>query len=259
MRPSSTSEVRSNVARAVEDLGIPFPVAMDNSFTTWEDYSCRFWPAWYLVDAAGFQCDYFFGEGGYADTETGIQTLLREDNPRIVLPKVFDPPRPEPNRSRPCRPVTPEIFLGYRRGRIGNPEGFDPGRVVRYPPPAALVKDVFYAEGDFLNDRDCLVHIGTDPGRIHVSYEACEVNIVAEPDPATGISEFGVEIDGRAPQESIVGESVRSGPEGAILRIDHPRLFQVVREEASDRHRLMLTTRSSGVKLYCITFVGIGY
>ena len=43
----------SNVLRATQDNGITWPVAQDNDFETWQNYSNRFWPAKYLIDKEG--------------------------------------------------------------------------------------------------------------------------------------------------------------------------------------------------------------
>src|SRR5208337_4272264 len=41
------------VLQAVADFHLEYPVVLDNSYVIWRAYSNRFWPARYLVDAAG--------------------------------------------------------------------------------------------------------------------------------------------------------------------------------------------------------------
>ena len=245
-----------NVRRAVEELGLPFPVASDNSFATWHAYSNRFWPATYLVDRDGFLSDYHFGEGGYQDTETAVQALLREVNPRLLLPKVIEPLRPEDSGIIQIRPVSPEIYLGYRRGRLGNPEGFVPGGVVAYARPATLVKDVCYADGEFLNRTDCLEHVGAGTGRVILSYDAVDVSVVVEPARDAGVQRFAVEQDGRPVDKAAMGESLTPGADGPGVDVDAPRLYHIVRNPECDRHTLALVTSSPGLRFYCISFVG---
>jgi thiol-disulfide isomerase/thioredoxin len=69
---------RSNVERAVRDLGITYPVVMDNKYEIWNAYKNTYWPAQYLMDAQGRQRYQHFGEGAYQETEKMIQTLLAE-------------------------------------------------------------------------------------------------------------------------------------------------------------------------------------
>ncbi len=68
----------ANVKAAIQRLDIPYPVTLDNDFTTWRAYSNRYWPTFYLVDKRG-QIRYTqIGEGQYDRTEAAIQALLAE-------------------------------------------------------------------------------------------------------------------------------------------------------------------------------------
>ncbi len=42
-----------NVAAGARDFGITYPVALDNTLSTWTNYRNRYWPAHYLIDAEG--------------------------------------------------------------------------------------------------------------------------------------------------------------------------------------------------------------
>jgi hypothetical protein len=245
----------TNVRRAVEELGIPYAVAMDNRFSTWSAYSNRFWPATYLVDHQGFLADYQLGEGGYRDVELSVQELLREFQPRIVLPKLIEPLRPEDGGLAPVRPVSPEVYLGFRRGRIGNAEGFSAGGIVRYRAPDDRMRDVFYADGDFHNEPDCIVHAGGGTGRILLGYDSAEVYLVAAPGES-GPAEVRVSQDGTPLAMALAGESVGLGARGPTVRLDAPRLYQLVRNPRAGRHELEIATTSPGARFYCISFVG---
>jgi thiol-disulfide isomerase/thioredoxin len=65
-----------NVQDAIERFNIRYPVAQDNSFTTWKAYGNQYWPAFYLVDSKGQVMRQHFGEGEYAEMEAAIQALL---------------------------------------------------------------------------------------------------------------------------------------------------------------------------------------
>jgi thiol-disulfide isomerase/thioredoxin len=69
---------KGNVERAIRDLGITYPVVMDNQYEIWNAYKNRYWPAQYLIDAQGRIRHQHFGEGAYQETEGMIQTLLAE-------------------------------------------------------------------------------------------------------------------------------------------------------------------------------------
>ena len=67
-----------NVKRALGDLGIAFPVAIDNNFAIWRAFNNHYWPALYFVDAQGRIRFHHFGEGEYEKSEQVIQQLLKE-------------------------------------------------------------------------------------------------------------------------------------------------------------------------------------
>lgn len=66
----------SNVKKAVGQLGIEFPVAIDNDEAAWDRYHNEAWPAFYLIDTEGRITYSIYGEHNYAATEHKIQELL---------------------------------------------------------------------------------------------------------------------------------------------------------------------------------------
>ncbi len=67
-----------NVKKALVDLGISFPVAVDNNFAIWRAFGNNYWPAHYFVDGRGRIRFHHFGEGEYEKSEQVIQQLLEE-------------------------------------------------------------------------------------------------------------------------------------------------------------------------------------
>ncbi len=67
-----------NLRSAMERLGVPFPVVMDNDFVNWRAFRNRYWPTKYLIDKRGIVRLKVIGEGGYARIESMIQSLLAE-------------------------------------------------------------------------------------------------------------------------------------------------------------------------------------
>ena len=59
-----------NVKKAVSDLGITYPVAIDNEYAIWRAFGNQYWPAHYFVDAAGHIRHHHFGEGEYDEFRT---------------------------------------------------------------------------------------------------------------------------------------------------------------------------------------------
>jgi hypothetical protein len=52
-------------ARPIGDLGIGYPVAIDNDYTIWRAFKNQYWPAHYFIDAKGQVRHHHFGEGDY--------------------------------------------------------------------------------------------------------------------------------------------------------------------------------------------------
>ena len=100
--------VVSNVKAAAKQLGVHYPIAVDDNLSTWDAYYNEYWPADYLVDAKGFVRYEDFGEGNYQQTESFIRKLLKEANPKVQLP----PPTNVAN-TEPTSPTSPESYLGY--------------------------------------------------------------------------------------------------------------------------------------------------
>ncbi|PTQ70525.1 cytochrome c biogenesis protein DipZ [Pseudomonas sp. GV071] len=70
--------VLANVQEQVRNLGITYPVAVDNDYRIWRAFNNLYWPAHYLIDANGQVRYSHFGEGAYAAQEQAIQALLAE-------------------------------------------------------------------------------------------------------------------------------------------------------------------------------------
>ncbi len=75
-----------NIVAAARQLGVRYPIAVDNNDKTWDAYSNMYWPAEYLIDASGEVRHVEFGEGDYGATESLIRDLLVDADPGVHLP-----------------------------------------------------------------------------------------------------------------------------------------------------------------------------
>ena len=98
--------VPSNVRKATRELGVDYPVAIDNGYKTWDAYQNGAWPTEYLIDRKGHIREIKEGEGTYDETERTIRTLLGEPA-QAQLASVKD--------TTPEHPTTPESYLGWER------------------------------------------------------------------------------------------------------------------------------------------------
>jgi cytochrome c biogenesis protein CcdA/thiol-disulfide isomerase/thioredoxin len=124
-------KVTANVANGAADLGITYPIALDNRYSAWTNYRNRYWPAEYLIDATGTVRHVEFGEGRYSVTEKLIRQLLGEAEPGVKLPRPVDAADTTPQST-----LTPETYFGV--GKMVNYRGggvYDEGRATfSYPP-----------------------------------------------------------------------------------------------------------------------------
>lgn len=99
-----------NVAAAIRDQGIHYPVAQDNNFTTWQAFNNRYWPAHYLVDHTGKVRQIHGGEGAYAETDRLARELLSAANPGIELPSPVEEGGDSSNDATSSHQRNPETY-----------------------------------------------------------------------------------------------------------------------------------------------------
>ena len=140
--------VVSNVRAASRDLGVRYPVAVDNGYRTWNAYQNDAWPAEYLIDRRGNVREIKKGEGRYDETERSIRTLLGEPG-AAQLASVRD--------RTPQHLTTPESYLGWLRLEryVGSP--ITPDREAAYAFQRAIpLNDLAYA-GRWRVERERIV------------------------------------------------------------------------------------------------------
>jgi thiol-disulfide isomerase/thioredoxin len=126
--------VVSNVQSAAGNLGIDYPVAIDNNYGTWDAYNNEYWPADYLIDPTGEVRAYDFGEGGYSTMETDIRQLLVANGVTSL------PPRTDVPDKTPTVQTTPESYVGYQQAAydVGTAIVHDKPLVYKAPNPVPI-------------------------------------------------------------------------------------------------------------------------
>jgi Thioredoxin like C-terminal domain len=122
------------VQSAAGNLGIDYPVAIDNNYGTWDAYNNEYWPADYLIDPSGEVRAYDFGEGGYSTLETDIRQLLTADGATAL------PPRTDVPDMTPTNQTTPESYVGYQQADydVGTSIVHDKPLVYKAPSPVPI-------------------------------------------------------------------------------------------------------------------------
>ena len=253
-----------HVRTAVAQHGLEYPIIIDNDFAVWQAYANRYWPAEFLVDREGYLRYTHFGEGAYDRTEQAIQLLLREAFPQVVLPGVMEPAVETDAPDAVCYRVTPELYLGYQRGRIGNMTGIAADKPSTYHDVDKRLEGYFFLDGDWqlMGESVARPVAAAGESKLHVKYMAKEVNLVMVPPLAGGgarielLQKLSTGSDAPAPlaAEDAGGDvTVEDGK--AFVTVDAPRMYRLVNNREIDTYDLTLVTSSDGVALYAFTFV----
>jgi len=135
----------SNVRGAVRDLGVRYPVAIDNHAATWKAYNNAYWPAEYLIDKRGHIREITEGEGQYDQTEMTIRELLGM-SANMPVTSV-------PDRTPSHLQMTPESYLGWERLQRYVGSAILPGRMAHYNFPLEMGPDSLAYSGQWRVDR----------------------------------------------------------------------------------------------------------
>jgi cytochrome c biogenesis protein CcdA/thiol-disulfide isomerase/thioredoxin len=163
--------VASNVEAGAARLHITYPVALDNNYTTWDNFGNDSWPAEYLVDASGEIRHVAIGEGDYSTTESLIRQLLTAAHPGVKLPAGTDVPDTTPDNMN----QTPETYLGSDRvdAYAGDESGAYAQGTNSYSYPSDIGQDYFGLTGTWnVGEQD--ITSGANAG-IKLNFDADDV------------------------------------------------------------------------------------
>jgi cytochrome c biogenesis protein CcdA/thiol-disulfide isomerase/thioredoxin len=246
-----------NVRRAVTELGIRYPVAIDDDYALWRGFDNQYWPAHYFVDGSGRIRGHHVGEGDYAGSEQVIRELLTAaGNGNLPAPvTVSGAALPAAIGIEAAADLdqdrSGETYIGYRRAEgFSSPGGFAQDRARSYGPPPSLRLNAWALAGTWKVDPEKAV-LSLAPGRIEFRFSARDLHLVLGPDAAGKPVRFRVTIDGAAP-ESSHGVDVDADGNGVVRE---QRLFQLIRQSGSvAEHTFSIEFLDPGVQAYAFTF-----
>lgn len=234
----------ANVGRAIEELGVDWPVVLDNDYTNWHNFANHYWPAKFLADRNGRMVYEHFGEGAYDKTEARIQELMLEGPSAEPLPTIEK--LKEPN----CFHATPELYCGYTRGILGNPGGFIYEREADYEPPRDIRDDSIALDGKFMATRE-YVESREDGASLLLSFKASEVNLVL--DASNGRATARMMLGGEVPGDTILGEDANGG--GHVV-VTEPRMYNLLKSDRPLSGVLSFQAMEGSYKAFAFTFSG---
>ena len=240
-----------NVKKAIGDLGITYPVAIDNDYAIWRAFDNQYWPAHYFIDAEGRIRHHHFGEGEYDQSERVIQELLAEAGKQNVAGGIVDVKATGAEAASNQNDVqSPETYVGWQRS-----ENFvDTKGAVNDAPHVYSAAEpklnewgltgnwTVGPENAGLNDKD---------GSIYYRFHARDLHLVLGPNADGKPIRFKVTVDGKPPGD---GHGVDTDADGNGT-VTGQRLYQLVREAGPvGDHTFEIHFLDPGVQAYAFTF-----
>jgi len=240
------------VRKAVKDLNITYPVAIDSQHAIWRAFGNRYWPALYFVDAQGQVRHHIFGEGQYDKAERVIQQLLAE-NGKAGVAGALVAVEGQGTQAAPGSggTLSMETYLGHAQaGGFVPAGGMQPDRPHHYRSAATLKLNEWTLEGLWTIERERAVARQAG-GRLATRFSARDLHLVLGREAGAQPVRFRILVDGKPPVTGH-GTDVNARGEGVV---DAHQLYQLVRLPSSaGEHVFEIEFLDPGAHAYAFTF-----
>jgi thiol-disulfide isomerase/thioredoxin len=241
-----------NVRRAVQEMGIDYPVATDNNYAVWRAFDNHYWPALYLADAQGQIRHHHFGEGEYGQSEMVIQQLLAAAGSAGAGPDLVSVDARGVEAPADWATLgSPENYTGYERTEnFASPGGAAPGQPRVYAAPAQLGLNHWALSGDWTMEAEAAT-LNQAGGQIAYRFRARDLHLVMGTAAPGASVRFRVLIDGQPPGAAH-GADLDGEGHGTV---GYPRLYQLIRQPGPVTDRTFeITFLDPGARAYVFTF-----
>ncbi len=224
-------KVPANVEKAVRELGIHYPVAIDSDHVIWNRFHNQYWPAHYIFDRQGKLREQHFGEGDYEKSEDLIRRLLGVTSRGPDTLGVESP-------SLKTQVGSPETYIGSARAE----------NQVQGSKPLAL--NQWRLSGAWKQGEEQATLVKPH-GTISYRFRARDLHLVLGPEtPGTKVR-FRVKIDGHEPGKD---HGVDTDEHGLGV-VRENRLYQLVRlKERVRDHDFEIEFLDPEVQAFAFTF-----
>jgi cytochrome c biogenesis protein CcdA/thiol-disulfide isomerase/thioredoxin len=238
-----------NVRRAVKDLNVAYPVAVDSNLVIWQAFHNQYWPAHYFIDTEGRIRAHAFGEGDYAKSEHVIQQLLKEGGYTNVPGGIVNPDAGGTEAAADTSEVlSPETYVGYGRGQNFASNHVAEDKPSDYTTPATLTLNQWGLSGNWTIGQQMTV-LNKAPGKITFRFHARDLHLVLGPGKTP--VRFRVTLDGK-PLGTVHGMDTNAAGEGTVTS---QRLYQLIRQSGTiTDHTFAIEFLDPGVQAYSFTF-----
>ena len=238
-----------NVKKAVADLKLGYPVALDNDYAIWRAFNNHYWPAHYFIDATGKVRHHHFGEGDYEGSEKIIRQLLTEAG-QTNLPDMADVSASGAEAAPDlANAQSPETYVGYERAEnFSSPGGAAENKAHLYEPGKPTLNQWGLA-GDWTVGEES-AKLNKKDGAIVYRFHARDLHLVLGPSGKEPVH-FKVTIDGAAPKADH-GSDVDEDGNGVVTG---QRLYQLIRQSGPIAdHVFEIRFSDPGAQAYAFTF-----
>ncbi len=243
---------RRNVEKAMQDLKITYPVAIDSNWEIWNAFNNRYWPAHYFIDGRGRIRYHHFGEGDYDESERVIQELLKENGAQlpssaaIALSGVGAEAASDTVDDR-----SPETYIGYHRAEhFASQEPIAEDSRKDYTPRPRLSLNQWALAGSWKVGEESAV-LQTAPGKIVFRFHARDLHLVLGTSKEGKPVRFTVKVDGTPPGEDH-GVDIDASGSGTV---QGHRLYQLIRQKGPVEDRTFeIEFLDPGVQAFAFTF-----
>ena len=228
-----------NVKAAIAQHGIHYPVALDNTLSTWLNFHNRYWPAHYLINKEGKVVYTHFGEGEYEVTENNIRYLLglKEKGETIqAAAPTF------------ALEQTPETYLGYARAEnFGGRERImqDAENTFRFP--TFLAEHEWALSGKWKVESEKIT-AAEKGAALRLNFKARKVFLVLG--TATGKPIHAtLSLNG----EAVGGNAGKDAPAG-VVTIERNTLYELIDQKSPKNSLIEIKSDTPGLEAYAFTF-----
>jgi thiol-disulfide isomerase/thioredoxin len=243
---------QGNVLAATKDLGVTYPVAIDNDYKIWRAFSNQYWPAHYFFDANGKLRYHHFGEGKYEQSELVIRGLLAERNGKPAAGDLVKVSASGEQAASDIADVqSPETYLGMeKQNNFASPEDLLQDETQTYTTPSDLALNNWAFGGSWTEGAES-ASLASAPGKIVFRFHARDLHLVLGPGADGKPVRFRVKLDGAAPADAH-GTDIDADGNGTVKE---QRLYQLIRQpHGVADHTFEIEFLDPGVQAYSFTF-----
>src|SRR6202046_5472664 len=243
---------RSNVEKAVRDLKVNYPVAIDSDYAIWKAFNNEYWPAHYFIDGKGRIRYHHFGEGDYDESAQEIREVLKQNGVQLAASDAISASAAGAEAAADtANRRSPETYVGYHRAEhFASTEAIAQDSKRVYTPQPRLSLNQWALGGSWKVGEESAV-LQTAPGKIIFRFHARDLHLVLGTTKDGRPARFTVKLDGTAPGDD---HGVDTDNNGAGTVQGH-RLYQLIRQKGPVEDRTFeIEFLDPGVQAFAFTF-----